>query len=68
MAATAFLTTGFLAAGFFAGAFVPLVLRSYTFLPATAAAAVAITAPATAAVLPGFSLITDPAVAAAVDA
>jgi hypothetical protein len=43
-------------------------LRSYTFLPATAAAAVAITAPATAADLPGFSLIAVPAVAAALEA
>ena len=59
---------GFLAAGFLvADRFLPLLL-SYTFLPATAAAAVAMTAPATAAALPGFSLMTEPAVAAALEA
>ena len=68
--AAGFFTAGFLASGFVAAGFALLaVLRSYTFLPATAAAAaVAITAPATAADLPGFSLMAVPAVAAALEA
>jgi hypothetical protein len=52
---------GFLAAGFVEDA----VLLLYNFVPATAAAAVAKTAPATAADLPGLSLITLPADVAA---
>jgi hypothetical protein len=59
---------GFLAAGFLAADGSLPFLLSYTFLPATAAAAVAMTAPATAAVLPGFSLIAEPADAAALEA
>ena len=60
---------GFLVAGFFAAGFALLaVLRAYTFFPATAAAAVAMTAPATAADLTGFSLMTVPALAAALEA
>jgi hypothetical protein len=67
--AAGFLTAAFLAAGFLPAGFAPFAdLRSYTFLPATAAAAVAITAPATAADFPGLSLMAVPAVAAALEA
>jgi len=67
--AAGFFTAAFLAAGFLPAGFAPFAdLRSYTFLPATAAAAVAITAPATAADFPGLSLMAVPAVAAALEA
>jgi hypothetical protein len=53
--------TGFLGAGFAGVA----LLRLYNLVPATAAAAVAKTAPATAADFPGLSLIAAPADVAA---
>lgn len=65
VAVAAFLAGAF-AAGFLAAGFAdePLLLL-YNLVPATAAAAVAKTAPATAADLPGLSLITFPADVAA---